>query len=72
MSITVDKAWYARFRDSMEEVERIKALELVGMTHQEAWRRMQNLQAPDVPEYPGSDWSGLIEQQAIFHRRKKP
>lgn len=59
-------AYFARW----EAVETFKAHELAAMTEERARQiiRMLRLFAP-VPESPFNGL-GLVEQQAIFHRRK--
>jgi hypothetical protein len=64
--------WLAEYRATSEVLERIRAQDLASMTDEEAYRRIMSLSVigPAWRERP--DWSGLVEQQAIFHRRKKP
>ena len=55
-------AYYARW----EAVETVKAQELAALTDERAWQIIQRLGAIEGwRERP--DWSGLVEQQAIFH-----
>ena len=63
--------WLAAYRATSEALERIAARELAGMTNEEALRRIASLTVIGAPwrERPG--WSGLVEQQAIFHRRRR-
>ena len=52
-----------------EAVEIFKAHELAAMTDERARQIIQMLGAPEGwRERP--DWSGLVEQQAIFHKRR--
>ena len=68
-----DKAqWLAGYRATVEAMERISARELAQMTDEEALRRLASLTVCEPPWRERPDWSGLIEQQAIFHRRRKP
>ena len=54
-----------------EAVEIFKAHELAGMTEERARQIIQSLGAVEGwRERP--DWSGLVEQQAIFHKRRRP
>jgi hypothetical protein len=71
MNTPNNKALVAKYLQSMKFLERVKAQELAGMTDEEAWRQIQLLNAAEEPWRDRPDWSGLIEQQAIFHRRKK-
>ena len=41
------------------------------MTDEEAWRRMQLLTAAGPVWRERPEWSGLVEQQAIFRRWRK-
>lgn len=59
--------YYARW----EAVETVKAQELAAMTDERARQIIQSLAAPGGwRERP--DWSGLVEQQAIFHNLPRP
>ena len=59
--------YYARW----EAVERVKAEELANLTDEEARKIIQRLEAQEVwRERP--NWSGLVEQQAIFHGLPRP
>jgi hypothetical protein len=56
----------AEYHARWEAVETFKAHELAAMTEERAWQIIQSLEAPEGwRERP--DWSGLVEQQAIFH-----
>ena len=55
-----------------EAVETFKAQELAAMTDERARQIIQGLGAPEGWR-ERRDWSGLVEQQAIFHKgRLKP
>jgi hypothetical protein len=56
-------------RPSAEAVEAFKAQELAAMTEERAWQIIQRLGAPEGWR-ERRDWSGLVEQQAIFHKRR--
>jgi hypothetical protein len=59
-------AYFARW----EAVETFKAQELAAMTEERAWQIIQSLGAVEGwRERP--DWSGLVEQQAIFQRGQR-
>jgi hypothetical protein len=52
-----------------EAVETFKAQELAAMTDEKAREILERLGAPEGwRERP--DWSGLVEQQAIFHKKR--
>lgn len=60
----------AEYHARWEAVETVKAQELAAMTEQRAWQIIQMLGAVEGwRERP--DWSGLVEQQAIFHKGRK-
>jgi hypothetical protein len=63
------RAWY---RGRSNALERVRARELAAMTDEEALRQILSLSVPGIPWRERPDWSGLVEQQAIFHRRKIP
>ncbi|HVR35920.1 MAG TPA: hypothetical protein VMS21_08725 [Methylomirabilota bacterium] len=54
-----------------EAVETVKARELASMTEERAWQIIQSLGAVEGWR-ERRDWSGLIEQQAIFRKGWKP
>jgi len=61
----------AEYHARWEAVETFKAQELAAMTDEQARQIIQRLAAPEGwRERP--DWSGLVEQQAIFHKRRSP
>jgi hypothetical protein len=64
--------WRAAYRATAEELERIRARELHAMTDAEALRRMESLCVAGPPWRERPDWSGLVEQQALFQRQVKP
>jgi hypothetical protein len=60
----------AEYHSRWEAVETFKAHELAAMTEQRALEIIQSLAAAGGwRERP--DWSGLVEQQAIFHKRQR-
>jgi len=61
----------AQYRKTVDALEQVRARELANMTDEEALRRIESLQCAGQPWRARPDWSGLIELQAIFHRRKK-
>jgi hypothetical protein len=64
--------WRAAYRATVEALERIRARELHAMTDEEALRRIKSLCSFEGPWRERRDWSGLVEQQAIFLRQAKP
>ncbi|HWW87952.1 MAG TPA: hypothetical protein VNZ26_30350 [Vicinamibacterales bacterium] len=64
------KQWQAAYRAATDALERVRARELAAMTDQDARRIMQSLVVAGTPWRERRDWSGLVEQQAFFHRRK--
>ncbi len=60
------EAWREQYRATSEALEIIRAQELAAMTEERARQIIQSLGAVEGwRERP--DWSGLVEQQAIFH-----
>ena len=64
--------WQAAYRATAELLERIRIRELAAMTNEDVLRHIQSLSTCEPPWRERPDWSGLVEQQAFFHRRKKP
>ncbi len=69
--ISDPKTWRARYQETSEALARIWTQELAGMTDEEALRRIKSLVVVGAPWRERPDWSGLVEQQALFHRRRK-
>ena len=61
----------AQYRKTIEALEQVRARELANMTDEEALRKIESLQCAGEPWRARPDWSGLIELQAVFHRRNK-
>ncbi|HOW66769.1 MAG TPA: hypothetical protein P5186_26385 [Candidatus Paceibacterota bacterium] len=60
-------AAHAEYHSRWEAIETFKAQELAAMTEERAWQIIQGLGAVEGwRERP--DWSGLVEQQALFHK----
>ena len=57
----------AEYHSRWEAVERARARELAGMTDEPAQQIIQSLEAAQ-PWRADPEWSGLVEQQAIFRR----
>jgi hypothetical protein len=64
--------WRVHFRERYEELERLRTLELLHLTDEEALRQMRLLVAADEPSPQSSPMSGLVEMQRLLHRRRKP
>jgi hypothetical protein len=65
------EAQRARLRARWEAVEAHKARELAAMTEERAREIILSLGAAEQWR-ERSDWSGLVEQQALFHRGRRP
>ena len=69
-SLAVQELAQAEYRARWEAVEVVRAQELAAMTEERACQLIQSLGAVEVwRERP--DWSGLVEQQAIFQRGRQ-
>ena len=67
--LELKEKFQAEYHARWEAVEIFKAQELAAMTEERACQIIQLLGAVEGwRERP--DWSGLVEQQAIFHRRR--
>jgi hypothetical protein len=67
--LELKEKFQAEYHTRWEAVEIFKAQELAAMTEERARQIIQLLGAVEGwRERP--DWSGLVEQQAIFHRRR--
>jgi hypothetical protein len=62
--------WQAAYRATAEALERIRAVELAALTDEQALQQIQSLSVAQTPWRPRPDWSGLVEQQALFHPRR--
>ena len=68
----IDKVqWQKKYRETSRMLEIIRDQELRALTDADVWRRIQTLKVPGKPWRERPDWSGLVEQQALFHRRRK-
>ncbi|MGC9258736.1 MAG: hypothetical protein ACP5I8_01475 [Phycisphaerae bacterium] len=68
----IDKVqWQKKYRETSRMLEIIRDRELRALTDADVWRRIQTLKVPGKPWRERPDWSGLVEQQALFHRRRK-
>lgn len=57
----------AQYHARWEAVEIVKAQELAAMTDERAWQIIERLGAVEGWR-ERTDWSGLVEQQALFHK----
>ena len=60
----------AEYHARWEAVEILKAHELAAMTEERASEIIQSLGAVEGWR-ERADWSGLVEQQAIFHQKQR-
>ena len=60
----------AEYDARWEAVETLKAQQLAAMTDEQARQIIQRLTAPEGWPERRPDWSGLVEQQAIFHKKR--
>ncbi len=72
MDSRIDKTqWLKTYRETTEMLEIIRDRELAALTDEEVWRRIRALKVAGKPWRERPDWSGLVEQQELFHRRRK-
>jgi len=72
MPLPADKEkWQAQYRATVEALERVRAQELASMTDERALQIIKSLHVVGTPWRQRPDWSGLVEQQAIFHPKKR-
>ena len=71
MDLIDDRNRWAGYEATVQALERIRARELAAMTDEEALRKIMSLAVSETPWRERPEWSGLVEQQAIFQRRKK-
>jgi hypothetical protein len=60
----------AAYRATAEALEVMRIKRLATMTDDEAQRIIATLMTEDTPRGERREWSGLVEQQAIFRRRR--
>jgi hypothetical protein len=61
----------AKYRATSEALARVRIQEAAALTDDEAARIIRSLVAVGTPWQERPDWSGLVEQQAIFMRGRK-
>ena len=64
---TLDE-WRKWYRASAEAFERVRLQELAALSDEEALNRTLSLQLFAAMTDAPSEWSGLVEQQALFRR----
>jgi hypothetical protein len=62
--------WRKQYRETVELLETIRMREIKALTDERAWEIIQSLACFGEPWRERPDWSGLVEQQAVFRRRK--
>ena len=63
--------WRKRYHATAEALAVVHAKELKAMTEEEALRRIESLSVPGTPWCANPEYSGLVEQQAIFRRKRR-
>ena len=67
-----DKAYWRKvYRERAEALAVVEAVELAAMTEEEALRQIMSLSVYQTPWEENPEYSGLVEQQALFHRRRR-
>ena len=69
--LALNEALTAEYHSRWEAVERFKAQELAGMSEERGRQIIQSLAAVEGWR-ERTDWSGLVEQQAIFRKTVRP
>lgn len=64
--------WRTEYFARTEALEKARTREIAAMTEEEAVKQIRSLSVAETPWRERPNWSGLVEQQAIFHRKKKP
>lgn len=64
-----DESWRDRYLTTAEALETVRAQELAALDDARAAEIIQTLGAVE-PWRERPDWSGLVEQQALFHRKQ--
>lgn len=69
-AMALNDAARAGYNARWEAVEAFKAQELAAMSEERAWQIIRSLRPFTKPAPDPANGMGLVEQQAIFHRRK--
>lgn len=65
------RRWTAQWREAAVMLDEVKRDELANLTEREAWRQTESLLSL-APHYRRlSRTSGLVQQQAWFHKRNR-
>jgi hypothetical protein len=65
------RRWMAQWREAAVMLDEVKRDELANLTEREAWRQTESLLSL-APHYRRlSRTSGLVQQQAWFHKRNR-
>jgi len=62
----------AQYRASAKALARVEAQALAALSDDEALRQTLSLDRFSDEPLPSSEWSGLVEQQALFNRIRFP
>jgi hypothetical protein len=60
--------WRAWYRATAEALERVRLQELAALSDEDALKRTLSLRLFAALPDASSEWSGLVEQQALFRR----
>ena len=60
-----------QYRAAADALERVQLEELAALSDEQALKRTRSLRLFTVTPRPSSNWSGLVEQQALFHRDER-
>ena len=71
MSNADKEYWRKVYRARAEALAVVEAKELAAMTDEEALRQIESLSVYEAPWEENPEYSGLVEQQALFHRRRR-
>lgn len=65
------RRWIEQWREAAIVLDEMRRYELMNLSKEDAWRQIEDLQSiSDIWRNPHEP-CGLIEQQAVFHRRKR-
>jgi hypothetical protein len=65
------RRWMQQWREAAIMLDEVKRYELANLTQRDAWRQIEDLLSL-VPHFGRlSRTSGLVQQQAWFHKRKR-
>jgi hypothetical protein len=61
----------ARYRSAAEALERVQLEDLAALSDEDALTRTRSLRLFATQPTPSRESSGLVEQQAVLHRRRR-